>query len=79
MTYDGTLDLSESGASVGLANGTMVNNAAGTGAGTINDTGYGSTLYFDNTQTFNNATINLGSTSDTACSRNMTRPARGPF
>ena len=40
-----------------------MNNAAGTGAGTINDTGDDSSLYFDNTQTFNNATINLGSTS----------------
>ena len=40
-----------------------MNNAAGTGAGTINDTGMYSTLYFDNTQTFNNATINLGNAS----------------
>ena len=63
VTYDGTLDLSEPGASVSLASGTVVNNAAGTGAGTINDTGDDSTLFFDNTQTFNNATINLGSTS----------------
>ena len=63
VTYDGTLDLSGSNASVHLAGGTVVNNAAGTGAGTINDTGDDSTLYFDNTQTFNNATINLGSTS----------------
>ena len=39
VTYDGTLDLSESGASVHLADGTVVNNAAGTGAGTINETG----------------------------------------
>ena len=39
----------------------MVNNAAGTGAGTINDTGENSLLYFDST--FNNATINLGNTS----------------
>ena len=64
VTYDGTLNLSGSGASVSLADGTVANNAAGTGAGTINDTGYGSALYFDNTQTFNNATINLGSTSE---------------
>ena len=39
VTFDGTLDLSESKASVSIANGTMVNNAAGTGPGTINDTG----------------------------------------
>ena len=63
VTYDGTLDLSGSGASVHLASGTVVNDAAGTGAGTINDTGISSELYFDNTQTFNNATINLGNTS----------------
>ena len=64
VTYDGRLDLSETDASrVSLANGTVVNNAAGTGAGTISDTGYDSCLYFDNTQTFNNATINLGNTS----------------
>jgi hypothetical protein len=63
VTYDGTLDLSGAGASVYLVGGTVVNNAAGAGAGTINDTGENSTLYFDKTQTFNNATINLGSTS----------------
>jgi hypothetical protein len=63
VTYDGTLDLSGSGDSVDLASGTVVNNAAGTSAGTINDTGNGSDLYFDTTQTFNNATINLGNTS----------------
>ena len=39
VTYDGTLDLSETDASVGLAGGTVVNNAKGTGAGTVNDTG----------------------------------------
>ena len=62
VTYDGALDLSGASDSVHLASGTVVNNAAGTGAGTINDTGTYSTLYFDNTQTFNNATINLGNT-----------------
>jgi hypothetical protein len=64
VTYDGTLDLSETDASVYLASGTVVNDAAGTGAGTINDTGGDSYLYFDNTQTFNNATIDLGATSE---------------
>ena len=39
----------------------MVNTAAGKAGGTINDTGLDSVLYFENTQTFNNATINLGS------------------
>ena len=38
-------------------------NAAGTGPGTINVTGeYADLDFFDNTQTFNNATINLGNT-----------------
>ena len=60
VTYDGTLDLSGANTNVDIANGTVVNNAAGTGAGTINDTGQSSFLFFDNTQTFNNATINLG-------------------
>ena len=46
---------------VHLADGTVVNNAAGNGAGTINDNC--GTLIFDNTQTFNNATINLGNAS----------------
>ena len=35
----------------------------GSGAGTINATGYHSYLYFDNTQTVSNATINLGNSS----------------
>ena len=60
VTFDGTLDLSDSFATIYLARGTVVNNAAGTGAGTINVTGGSSSLNFDNTQTFNNATINLG-------------------
>jgi hypothetical protein len=63
VTYDGTLDLSETGAFVQLANGTVVNDDAGPGVGMIDDTGSGSQLDFDNTQTFNNATINLGSAS----------------
>jgi hypothetical protein len=62
VTFDGTLDLSGQETYVSLANGTTVNDAAGTGPGTIDDIGYGSIVYFDNTQTFNNATINLGST-----------------
>ena len=61
--FDGPLSLSGSSASVHLAKGTVVNNAAGTGPGTINDTGVDTSLYFDNAQTFNNATINLGNVS----------------
>jgi hypothetical protein len=62
VTYDGTINLGEE-TSVTIANGTAVNNAAGTGAGTINDTGQYSDLYFANTETFDNATINLGNAS----------------
>ena len=64
VTFDGALDLSETDDLVYLASGTVVNGAAGAGAGTINDTGDDSYLYFDNTQTFNNATINLGAASE---------------
>jgi len=39
VTYDGTLHLSGENASVNLASGTVVNNAAGKAGGTINDTG----------------------------------------
>ena len=39
------------------------NNLAGTGPGTINLTGEDDSIYFEGNQTFNNATINLGSTS----------------
>jgi hypothetical protein len=60
VTFDGALDLSGTGARVYIDNGTVVNNAAGTGPGTINDTGSGSFLNSNGTQTFNNATINLG-------------------
>ena len=45
VTYDGTLDLSGTEAYVHLASGTVVNNAAGTGAGTINDTGIQHSLF----------------------------------
>jgi hypothetical protein len=43
VTYAGTLDLSGYEDNVHLASGTTVN------AGTINDTGYDSYLFFDNT------------------------------
>ena len=60
VTFDGPLDLTASGASVALASGTTVVGSSGSGPGTINDTGEVAELHFDNTQTFNNATINLG-------------------
>ncbi len=63
VTYDGPLNLSVYDVSVDLANRTTVVGSSGSGPGTINDTGDGSTLGFDNTQTFANATINLGNSS----------------
>ena len=60
VTFHGPLDLTASGASVALASGTTVVGSSGSGPGTINDTGEVAGLHFDNTQTFNNATINLG-------------------
>ena len=63
VIYDGTLDLSPSSSSVYIANSLTANNLAGAEPGTINLTGYGDSIYFEGNQTFNNATINLGSTS----------------
>ena len=63
VTYDGTLNLSPNNFDVYIANGLTANNLAGTGPGTINLTGYSDTIYFEGNQTFNNATINLGSNS----------------
>ena len=63
VTYDGTLNLSPNYSTVYIANGLTANNLAGTGPGTINLTGYSDTIYFEGNQTFNNATINLGSNS----------------
>jgi hypothetical protein len=53
--------------SIALANGTTVVGSSGSGPGTINVTGFGSTLDFDNTQTVSNLTINLGSTNGGDC------------
>jgi hypothetical protein len=60
VIFKGAFDLS-AGESVHFTNGTQVTTAAGTGPGTINDTGYDSTLNFDNTQTLADTTIDLGS------------------
>ena len=62
VTYEGTLNLTASGATGTVANGLTMAGSSGTGPGTINVTGESAYLYFDNTQTFDGATINLGST-----------------
>ena len=59
VRYEGTLNLTASGAKGVVTNGLTMAGSNGAGPGTINVTGEG-TLYFDNTQTFNGATINLG-------------------
>ncbi len=63
VTYDGTLNLSPNNSTVYIATSLTANNSAGTGPGTINLTGVSDTISFEGTQTFNNATINLGNTS----------------
>ncbi|HZZ62277.1 MAG TPA: hypothetical protein VFE63_14075 [Roseiarcus sp.] len=65
VTFDGPLNLTSTSMSqtVDLANGATVVGSSGSGPGTINVTGFGSQLKFDNTQTVSNETINLGSSS----------------
>jgi Cupin/FG-GAP-like repeat len=63
VTFDGPLNLTANYASVQLANGTTVVSSSGSGPGTINVTGTGSSLIFDNAQTVSNETINLGNSS----------------
>ncbi len=60
VTYDGTMDLSPNSSSVYITNGLTVTGVSGTGAGSINLTGTSDNIYFEGTQTFDNATINLG-------------------
>jgi hypothetical protein len=65
VTFDGPLNLtSTSPEGLILANGTTVVGSSGSGPGTINDTGVNSSLFFDNTQTVSNTTINLGNSDD---------------
>ena len=78
VTYDGTLDLSGASASVYLASGTVVNNAAGTGAGTINDTGE-TALFISTTRRRSTTRRSNSAARPAAISTNTTRPARGPF
>ena len=61
VTLRGTLDLSSSNARARIFNGLTLLTEAGTSPGVANVTGSGADLLFQGTQTFNNATINLGS------------------
>lgn len=58
VAYDGTLDLTSSSSSLHIADGLTATGANGTGPGTIKLGNY-SDVYFDNTQTIDNATIAL--------------------
>jgi hypothetical protein len=60
VTFDGPLNLTSEQQAVHLANGTAVVGSSGSGPGVINVTGYEDSVEFDNTETFSNATINLG-------------------
>jgi hypothetical protein len=62
VTYQGVLDLSSMSDEpiVTIVGGLTMTGAGGTGPGTIQDTGYASRLVFQNTQTIDNATINIG-------------------
>ncbi len=62
VTYEGVLNLTSSGAPGVVANGMTMAGSNGNGPGAINVTGNSASLSFDNTQTFNNATITLGNT-----------------
>lgn len=67
VTYQGTLDLSETAAAVTLAGVTTLQGTGGTGAATVNLTGAGAQLYQSGSGTLNNATLNIGNatTADT--------------
>ena len=58
VTYDGTLDLSATGAVLTVVNGITV--STGGGAGVIDVTGASAELAFNDTQTLDHATVDLG-------------------
>ena len=61
VAYHGALDLSGQSSSLTIDRRIALTGAGGTGAGTANLTGAGSSLVFAGNQTMNNATINFGS------------------
>jgi hypothetical protein len=67
VTFDGPLNLTSTSEqqSVYFANGTTVVGSSGSGPGVINATGSFTQLFFDNTETVSNETINLGGNSST--------------
>ena len=63
VTYDGTLDLSATSAMVTIVGGITLTGTSGTGPGTVNLTGFNTSLTVENTTTLNNATIDVGNAS----------------
>ncbi len=65
LTYDGTLDLSPASSAVTIAGaGLVLSGAGGTGAGQIDLTGSGSSMFVAGNQTLDNATFDLGGNSN---------------
>jgi hypothetical protein len=60
VTYDGTLDLSATGAEVHVNQGITLTGAGGSGPGTVLLIGYRSELYFNGSQTLDSAYIGIG-------------------
>jgi hypothetical protein len=66
VLYQGTLNLSASGAGVTLAGNAEIDSSGG-GAGILTVTGQGASLLLQGTETLNNAAIALGASGEAAC------------
>jgi fibronectin-binding autotransporter adhesin len=60
VTFDGTLDLSATGAKAHVSNGITLTGTDGSGPGELLLTGYNSELYFGGTQVLDNAYVGIG-------------------
>lgn len=65
VTYKGTMNLNTSNAIVKIYDGITLTGVAGTGVGVANITGPSAQMYFYGSQTVDNATIHIGSASNT--------------
>ena len=75
VTYEGVLDLSHPFQQLAVTGGINVTGAGGSGAGTIMLTGASSRLLAESTETINNATIYLGSPTQTYYGQHIPPPA----
>lgn len=66
VAFQGNLDLSATGVNATIINGLTAEDASGNLPGTVTVTGQAASLTFNDTETFNNATINLGSSTGVA-------------